>query len=501
MSRIHNSDTILEKIVCGELVRNGITTFVCNDRNVPGKPDIAFPARKIAIFCDGDFWHGYDWETTKHNIKSNREFWISKIEQTMKRDRNVTQYLRDAGWSVLRFWGHEIKKELDYCMSIIFNTLRVMPTPPYKTIDLCAGIGGIRRGFELTGQFKNVLSAETDQYACETYQMLFGDNPYNDVTSNEFKIKVSAIDYDFLLAGFPCQAFSSVGRQEGFDNAEKGQIFFHIADIIRHTRPCGFFLENVERLVTHNRGKTFKTIVNLLVNKLGYYVIGINRVPDGTLEYAPKNFIRNSRNFGVPQNRPRTYLIGFDTERFNFSKLISLPKKLPISRKQPIYENLHAVLEHNVSPKYYMASGYWNTLIQHRKRQEECGHGFGYRIVNEPGIGHPIANTLLATGGSGRERNLVYDPQDGIAGLVIKGKKSPLNNQGIRAMTPTEWGKLQGFINYAFLDNQGNETFAFPENISDVQKYKQFGNAVTIPLIEEMAYFVLECLSHLTDKR
>lgn len=501
MSRVHNSNTALEKTICEELIRNGITTFGCNDKAVLGKPDITFSARKIAIFCDGDFWHGYDWENAKYEIKSNCEFWISKIEKTMKRDQKVTQELQNAGWTVLRFWGHEIKKDLDYCMSVIFDELRTMPVSPYKTIDLCAGIGGIRRGFELTGKFVNVLSAETDKYACETYQALFGDDPHNDITSGEFRTKVSATNYDFLLAGFPCQTFSRVGRQKGFDDVEKGKIFFYIADIIRTTRPFGFFLENVDRLVTHDGGKTFETITKILVQELGYHVIGVNKKADGTLEYAAKDFIRNSKDFGVPQNRPRTYIIGFDTERFDSDKLDSLPKKLPTSRKQPLYKDLNSILEHNVLPKYYMASGYWNTLIRHRIRQEGRGYGFGYRIVNEPEIEHPIANTLLATGGSGRERNLIYDPQDGIAGLEIKGKKTPLNDQGIRVMTPTEWGKLQGFINYAFLDSQGNETFAFPEGVSDVQRYKQFGNTVTIPVVEEMANFVLECLEHLTNDK
>lgn len=498
MSRVHNKNTALEKTICDELVRSGITTFVRNDKTVLGKPDITFPARKIAIFCDGDFWHGYDWENAKLEIKSNRNFWIPKIEKTMRRDQKVTEDLQNAGWTVLRFWGHEIKKELDYCMSIIFDELRTMPASPYRTIDLCAGIGGIRRGFELTGQFVNVLSAEIDKYACETYQGLFGDNPFNDITSDEFKAKVSATEYDFLLAGFPCQTFSRVGRQEGFEDIEKGQIFFHIADIICRTRPFGFFLENVERLATHDGGKTFEIISNMLVNELGYHVIGITRNPDRSLEYSAKDFIRNSRDFGVPQNRPRTYLIGFDTERFAFDRLDSLPKELPAGRSKPIYEDLNAVLEHDVPAKYYMASGYWNTLIRHRKRQEGRGYGFGYRIVNEPGIEHPCANTLLATGGSGRERNLIYDPQEGIAGLEIKGKKTPLNDQGIRVMTPTEWGKLQGFINYAFLDSQGNDIFSFPDDVPDVQRYKQFGNTVTIPVVEEMAHFVLECLKHLT---
>lgn len=500
MSRVRNSNTALEKKLCEALIRNGITTFRRNDKSVLGKPDITFPARKIAVFCDGDFWHGYDWENAQNEIKSNRDFWIPKIEKTINRDTEIIIKLQSSGWTVLRFWGHEIKKELDYCMSVIMDELRVMPEPPYKTIDLCAGIGGIRRGFELTGQFENVLSAEVDKYACETYKHLFGDDPYNDITSEEFKEKVAQTQYDFLLAGFPCQTFSRVGFQEGFENIEKGQIFFHIADIISRTRPFGFFLENVDRLTTHDGGKTFEVIVDILVNEMGYHVIGITEADDGSLEYNVKDFIRNSRDFGVPQNRPRTYLIGFDTERFSKEKLASLPQELPFTREGVIYEDLNSLLEHNVEPRYYMASGYWNTLIRHRARQESRGYGFGYRIVNEAGIEHPVANTLLATGGSGRERNLIYDPQEGIAGLEIKGKKTPLNDQGIRVMTPTEWGKLQGFINYAFLDEQGRDAFSFPADIPDVQKYKQFGNTVTIPVVEEMAHFVLRCMNLLQDR-
>lgn len=148
-----------------------------------------------------------------------------------------------------------------------------------------------------------------------------------------------------------------------------------------------------------------------------------------------------------------------------------------------------------------MASGYLETLIRHRERQKKKGYGFGYRIVNEVGINRPIANTLLATGGSGKERNLIYDPQEGIAGQIIKGKQTPLNDRGIRIMTPTEWGKLQGFINYAFIDDTGKDKFSFPDGLPDAQKYKQFGNSVTIPVIEEMAHFMLNCLDYLTGEQ
>lgn len=499
MSRVRNSDTELEKLLCEELNRNGIITFTRNNKTIFGKPDIAFAARKIAVFCDGNFWHGYDWENAQNEIKSNRDFWIPKIERNMQRDQEVTARLQEQGWVVLRFWGHEILKEMDYCISTILDELRTLPHPPYRTIDLCAGIGGIRRGFELTGQFQNVLSSEIDKYACRTYQHLFGDNPQHDLTSDEFKQLVANTPYDILLAGFPCQTFSRVGLQEGFDNEEKGQIFFHISEIIRRTRPFAFFLENVDRLVSHDEGRTFKIILDTLVKKLGYHVIGVERQGDGTLKYSPKAFVRNSRDFGVPQNRPRTYIIGFDTERFSPERLAELPQELPSARAKEIYHDLNDLLEHNVPAKYYMASGYLDTLVRHRARQEEKGYGFGYRIVNAEGIERPVANTLLATGGSGRERNLIYDPQEGIAGQEIKGKKTPLNDQGVRVMTPSEWGKLQGFINYAFVNEAGEDRFSFPDGIPDVQKYKQFGNSVTIPVIEEMAHFVLKCLTVLQE--
>lgn len=495
MSRVRNTDTALEKLLCEGLVRQGLTTFTRNNKSILGKPDIAFLARKIAIFCDGDFWHGYNWEHAKNEIKSNQDFWIPKIERNIQRDAEVTAYLLAQGWTVFRFWGHEIEKDLGNCVSAISHRLRVLPNRPYKTVDLCAGIGGIRRGFELTGQFENVLSSEVDKYACKTYQHLYGDNPENDLTTDAFKQKVENTSYDVLLAGFPCQTFSRVGLQEGFENEEKGQIFFHISEIIRRTRPFALFLENVDRLVTHNEGKTFKTILETLVNDLGYHIVGVTRAPNGSLKYVPKSFIRNSRDFGVPQNRPRTYIIGFDTERFSADRLAMLPTELPRTGSLELYRDLNDLLEHDVPARFYMASGYLDTLVKHRERQEGKGYGFGYRIVNSVGIEKPIANTLLATGGSGRERNLIYDPKEGIAGQVIKGKKTPLNDKGIRVMTPTEWGKLQGFINYGFVNDEGEDKFTFPDGIPIVQQYKQFGNSVTIPVIEEMAKFMLECLN------
>ncbi len=497
MSRVKNKNTTIELRFEEELNRRGLVTYVRNNNEIPGKPDFVFIPRKIAVFCDGDFWHGYDWENSKENIHSNQDFWIPKIEKNIARDICVNTELAEQGWSVFRFWGHDIKKNVSKCVDVIEEALRVVPDRPYRTVDLCAGIGGIRKGFELTGAFTNVLSAEIDKYACMTYRHLFGEDPYNDLTTDDFKQKISSVQYDVLLAGFPCQTFSRVGKEEGFDNETKGQIFFHIAEILERTRPMAFFLENVDRLVTHDNGETFRRIIDTLVNDIGYYVIGVDRSEEGVLSYHSKQFVRNSRDFGMPQNRPRTYIIGFDTERFQLEKLKKLPHEIPLESRTKLYNDLNDLLDKDVDARYYMASGYFETLIKHRARQEGRGYGFGYRIVNEPSIKHPVANTLLATGGSGRERNLIFDPKEGIAGLEIPGKKTPLNDKGIRVMTPCEWGKLQGFINYAFIDENGNDKFSFPEGIPDVQKYKQFGNSVTIPVIKEMADFILNCIDEL----
>ena len=501
MSHVRSTDSALEKAFAAELTRCGITTYSRNDKTIFGKPDFAFKARKIAVFCDSEFWHGFDWINAKKAIKTNRDFWIQKIERNIKRDEEVTEKLNADGWTVLRFWEHQLKNSIAECVNGVISTLRFpIPQIPFRTIDLCAGIGGIRRGFELTGFFRNVLSAEKDAWACKTYEHFFGTNPDNDVTDEDFKMLVEHTPYDVLLAGFPCQTFSRVGLEEGFENEEKGKIFHHIAEIIERTRPSAFLLENVGHLVTHDKGASFKYIIDELAVRLKYKVIGVLLNDDGEPVFSGKDFIRNSRNFGVPQNRPRTYIIGFDRERFPHNLLEQLPTQLPQERKQKLYDDLNDLLECDVESKYYMASGYLETLKNHRERQKGKGNGFGYRVVNGDGVISPIANTLLATGGSGKERNLIYDPREGIGGTEIKGKKTPLNDEGIRVMTPTEWGKLQGFINYAFLDENGNDRFSFPDGIPNAQQYKQFGNSVTIPAIEEMAKFIAECFQILCQE-
>lgn len=369
---------------------------------------------------------------------------------------------------------------------------------PFRTVDLCAGIGGIRKGFELTGYYENVLAAEIDQYACMTYQHLYGDDAHHDLTSEEFKQLIEQTDYDILLAGFPCQSFSRAGLERGFEDTTKGTIFYHLAEIVRRTRPRAIFLENVDNLVRHDKGNTFRVIIDTLECDLDYKVVGVTRGLDGTPLYRPRDFVRNSRNFGVPQNRPRTYIMAFDRQRYGRQALLGIENYLPEGNDLELYESLTDLLELGADPKHYLSAGYLETLEKHRVREHGKGNNFGFKVVNEPGVENPVASSIMATGGSGRERNLVYDPQDGVAGLSIPTKKTVLNSKGIRVMTPREWGKLQGFINYAFIVD-GIDTFSFPEGITNNQKYKQFGNSVTIPVIETMAHYMTDCFRVLGD--
>ncbi len=356
----------------------------------------------------------------------------------------------------------------------------------FKTIDLFAGLGGIRKGFELTGKCENILSAEIDKYACQVYEHLYQENPYNDVTSEEFKNKCSQLDYDILLAGFPCQAFSIAGLKKGFLDTTRGTLFFDVADIIKRSKPKAVFLENVEGLTRHDKGKTFRVILNTL-NELGYYVINTTTDICGDLCYDVKDFVRNTKDFGLPQKRSRTYIIAIRKDlipkNYKFNKY-------PLKRKYPIYKNLYGLLEQEVEPKYYLSDKLWNTLKKHKENHSKKGNGFGYVIVNEGE--NPISNTILATGGSGKERNLIRQPNLKYVDLLV-GKNNKINEDGIRRMTPTEWGKLQGFINYGFIKNNIDE-FNFPSNISNAQKYKLFGNSVSIPVIEQMAYYLIKIL-------
>lgn len=323
----------------------------------------------------------------------------------------------------------------------------------YKSIDLFAGIGGIRLGFEqaFKDEIETVYASEWDLKAQETYRANFGDNP--GVDGDITKVKEEDIpEHDFLLAGFPCQAFSLAGAKKGFEDA-RGTLFFDVARIAKYHKPKVIFGENVKNLFNHDKGRTFHTITRILEN-LGYKV------------YSK---VLNSKNFGVPQNRERIYIVAFRDDIAPTS--FDFPKK--VSKSTCIEDILE---EEEVSPKYYMSDVYLNSLREHRKRHEGKGNGFGYEIRDK----NSIAGALVC-GGMGRERNLIIDER--LTNFTpVTHIKGQINREYVRRMTPREWARLQGFP----------DSFKLPVAVTHL--YKQFGNTVTVPVILAIAKEIKEVL-------
>lgn len=321
----------------------------------------------------------------------------------------------------------------------------------FNFIDLFAGIGGIRMAFQNVGG-KCVFSSEKDKYCKQTYEANYGEVPHGDIT----KIATDEIpSHDILTGGFPCQAFSIAGKRGGFEDT-RGTLFFNVADIIRQKRPKAFLLENVKGLVNHDKGKTLQVILNTLRDDLGYYV--------------PNPQILNAKNFGVPQNRERIYIVGF-REDLNINDFTYPTGEMTNKTIKDILE------EEEVSVKYYLSNTYLETLEKHKKRHASKGNGFGYQILSYD----DIANAIVV-GGMGRERNLLIDKRlsDFTPVTNIKGE---VNRKYVRKMTPREWARLQGFP----------EKFRIV--VSDTQAYKQFGNSVAIPVVEAIAQSMLDKLS------
>lgn len=330
--------------------------------------------------------------------------------------------------------------------------------PHYRSIDLFAGIGGIRLGFDRAfgDCVETVFVSEWDEYAQKTYRANFTDafDIAGDITQIDEK---SIPAFDICLAGFPCQAFSMAGKRQGFNDDYKGKcrgtLFQDVVRICEYHQPKVIFCENVKGLTIHDRGRTFE-IIKGAFEQIGYKVFAQ---------------ILNSKDFGVPQNRERIYLVCFrkdiDASGFAFPE--------PTDDTKRIFN----ILENAPIPaKYYLSDVYLDTLRRHRAHHEALGHGFGYEVRPLDGIAGAIV-----CGGMGRERNLIVDkrPHSTQPTTKIKGI---INTEDIRKMTPREWARLQGFP----------DSFKLP--LADVHLYKQFGNSVTVNVIEAIARKIRDVL-------
>ncbi|MCQ2337023.1 MAG: DNA cytosine methyltransferase [Paludibacteraceae bacterium] len=374
--------------------------------------------------------------------------------------------------SILNLWYEFIRREKQHnpkqynCVAesaIGFQTylfpdlfqapFQAQKNPKFTFIDLFAGIGGFRMAFQNLGG-ECVFSSEWDEQAKKTYYANYGDVPFGDITKESTKNKIPK-GFDILCAGFPCQAFSLAGKRLGFEET-RGTLFFDVAEILKRYQPKAFFLENVKGLVIHDKGRTFKTILNTL-EEVGYTV--------------PNPQIVNAMYFGVPQHRERIYIVGFRKDLGIKKEDFTYPQQKEISKKW-----IDVREENPVPAKYYLSTQYITTLINHKARHEAKGHGFGYDIIPDDGIAHAIV-----VGGMGRESNLVIDfRQTNLTPTTrIKGE---VNKQGWRKMTPREWARLQGYP-----DN-------FKIVVADASAYKQFGNSVAVPAIQATAEQILKPL-------
>ena len=354
----------------------------------------------------------------------------------------------------------------------------------FTTIDLCAGIGGIRKGFELTGHFKNVFSVDNDKKACIVYDHLFHDSHYRDITDYDTLQEIAKINYDVLLCGFPCQPFSIAGKRKGFDDDKNGNIFFYLCEIIARTRPKALFLENTKNILSINKGQTFKQILNVLTNQLNYTVIGVKDTK--SLNYDKSDFVKNTVNFGIPQKRERVYILALNNEYFDKDKI---SHNVPLSNGKILYHDLDEILKDDNDITLYLSEGYLKYLEEKKTRNKARNCNFAYDIVN---IGEkPHLSNCLTRSISGMEQNLVKR-QNRFGGLYAKNKRSAINKDGIRYLSVEECAMLQGFKNYAFIDRYGKDNFSFPSNIGKIDCYRLLGNTVSVPVVECLAKFLYD---------
>ena len=394
----------------------------------------------------------------RENKDESRELLLSFREKTTQ--ANLASLLGVNVRTVRRWENSEVP-----CPAYLGNALRdLMTTEPtnseFKMIDLFAGIGGTRLGFETVGG-NCVFTSEWDKYAQQTYSSNFKNTSSHVFAGDITQVNAKEIpDHDLLLAGFPCQPFSlagvskkkSLGRKHGFEDATQGTLFFDIARILAEKRPATFLLENVRNLLSHDKGKTFTVIQEVLKEKLGYQIF-----------YS----VVDSRAW-VPQMRKRVLIAGFDIDRFqnkidfNFDDLESDKKNICMKdilhpedgSEEPESHYTNGPLA-MVDSRYTLSPRLWKYLKDYAEKHRKAGNGFGYGLVGP----NDIARTLSAR---------YY--KDGSEVLVNRGpRKRP------RRLTPRECARLMGFP----------DDFVIP--VSDTQSYKQFGNSIVVPMVGEVA--------------
>jgi len=346
--------------------------------------------------------------------------------------------LQPANQSMMPLFRKEV--EIRGVVIQVIRNIQTEVEKGFRTIDLFAGIGGVRLGFEKAG-FNTVFANDFEKQCKTTYDLNFDTSKL--IIEDIRKIKINDLpEFDFLLGGFPCQAFSIAGYRQGFkDKKDRGNLFFDVARIIEARKPKGFLLENVKNLKSHDDGKTFE-IIKKTLEDLGYHL---------------KTKVLNTMEYGnVPQNRERVYIVGFKNKKY--SDDFEFPE--PVKLKTKIID----LLEENVLEKYYYNGKPLFKKIKNDIKEEGKVYQWRRKYVRENKSG--VCPTLTANMGTG-----------GHNVPIIKDKK------GIRKLTPRECARIQGFP----------DNFKIPK-IADSALYKQFGNSVSVPVIERIAKEIIKTI-------
>lgn len=401
--------------------------------------------------------------------KSTQEFSGSERGDTMDDQSGFSAFFRQAGLSLddahvlldtserqlRRYLAGELpvpRLKFEKVRELAEQRRAARPPARFRFIDLFAGIGGLRIGFEGIGG-RCVFTSEWDRWSTKTYQANFPDSGDEHVMVGDIRpygADPSLIpEFDVLLAGFPCQPFSlagvskknSLGRAHGFADEKQGNLFFDIERIIRHHRPAVFLLENVKHLQRHDKGRTFEVIRRTLEDELDYAI----------------DFRVISSNPWVPQKRERIFIAGFRKDvGFSFD---DFDRMIP---EQAEWPRLGDILQsHNeVDAKYTLTPHLWKYLQDYRAKHEAAGNGFGFSLFGPEGV----TRTLSAR----------YH-KDGSEILIAQKGTRP------RRLTPTECARLMGF-------SREDREWLIP--VSDTQAYRQFGNAVVVPVVEAIAHYM-----------
>lgn len=477
------------ELLLAKLLWNAGIRYRKNDKGVHGTPDFTIRGHRIAIFCDGDFWHGKDWTINKDKIKSNRSFWYAKIEHNIKHDQEITKQLESEGWKVFRFWETDIRIHAEQCLNEVLSYIQLRLSHDYHNrtvrytkydepehlvcasegetqyvssaqseftfIDLFAGIGGFRIAMENIGG-RCIFSSDWNTEAQSTYFSNFGEIPFGDLTNEDVQAHIPEV-FDILCASLPSQRFLLKKKKVELSNL-RGTLFYQLANIIKTRTPKAFIIETDKFMLTSNHGKDITILLEVMRNVIAYNVL--------------EPITLKANDYGLPHNTERIYLVGFrkDIDPSNFKRPEALLNKTT-------FESIQEAAA--VSSRYYLSNKVMSTL---RKQKEQCiaaGKKWKYEAASHGSILHVLQGQNIRS-----DRNFVIDHRIYTTTRQLSESHSSISNnrsinqEGIRRLTPREVASLQGFPTNFDLQLEDTASYKLLERATVVNLAQAIGKEV-----------------------